>query len=36
MIDKDVAEFHHAYEDAMKSLKLPPRIQNDYRIVDCL
>ncbi len=36
MIDKEIEDFNRSYEASVKSLKLPLKLQNDYRIVDCL
>lgn len=36
MMEKGIEEFQRSYEDSVKSLKLPKRLQKDYRIVDCL
>ena len=36
MIEKEIEEFNRSYEDSVKSIKLPKRLQKDYKIVDCL
>lgn len=36
MIEKEIEEFNRSYENSVKSLKLPKRLQKDYKIVDCL
>ena len=36
MIEKEIEEFNRSYEDSVKSIQLPKRLQKDYKIVDCL
>ena len=34
-MEKEIEEFKRLYEDSVKSLKLPKKLQKDYRIIDC-
>lgn len=36
MNEKDLEDFNCSYEDTIKSIKLPQRLVDDYKITDCL
>lgn len=36
MNEKDLEDFNRSYEDTIKSIKLPQRLVDDYKIADCL